>query len=80
MTMLAGHGEPWREWRAALGSGRMHHGWILAGAQGLGKASFAMAAARELVAEPGVAQPAHHPDILLLQPLPANDDEARKRD
>jgi len=77
--MLVGHGEPWREWRAALGSGRMHHAWILAGKQGVGKASFALAAARELVAEPGVPQPEQHPDIILLDHLPANDDEAKKK-
>ena len=77
--MLTGHEEPWREWRAALGSGRMHHAWILAGRQGVGKASFALAAARELVAEPGVPQPDFHPDILVLDHLPSNDDEARKK-
>ncbi|MBC2669473.1 DNA polymerase III subunit delta' [Novosphingobium piscinae] len=80
MTGLIGHAEPWREWRAALASGRMHHAWILAGRQGLGKAGFALAAARELVAEPGVPQPGLHPDIIVLEPLPANEDEARKRD
>lgn len=80
MTALSGHAEPWREWRAAMASDRMHHAWILAGKQGLGKASFAMAAARELVAEPGVPQPELHPDILLLEPLPANEDEARKKE
>jgi DNA polymerase-3 subunit delta' len=60
----------------------MHHGWLLAGREGLGKASFARAAAAELVAEPGVPQPSveAHPDILTLSPLPANDDEAKKRD
>jgi DNA polymerase-3 subunit delta' len=58
---------------------RMHHGWILAGKKGLGKAAFAMAAARELVAEPGVAQPDFHPDIVRLDHLPANDDEEKKR-
>lgn len=79
MTLL-GHDEPWREWRGAMGSGRMHHAWILAGKQGLGKSAFAMAAARELVAEPGAAQPVLHPDILVLEPLPANDDEAKKKE
>jgi len=77
---LLGHEEPWREWRGALGSGRMHHAWILAGKQGLGKAAFAMVAARELVAEPGVPQPDLHPDILVLAPLPANEDEAKKKE
>jgi DNA polymerase-3 subunit delta' len=79
--MLIGHDDAWREWRAAMTSERMHHAWILAGKQGLGKGSFALAAAQELVAERGVAQPsaAAHPDILLLDHLPANDDEEKKR-
>ncbi|NMN04375.1 MULTISPECIES: DNA polymerase III subunit delta' [unclassified Novosphingobium] len=80
--MLIGHEHPRETWRAAMAGQRMHHGWLLAGREGLGKASFALEAAAELVAEPGVSQPpAHqHPDILLLEPLPANDDEAKKRD
>jgi DNA polymerase-3 subunit delta' len=41
MTMLEDHGEPWREWRAALASARMHHAWILAGPKGVGKGIFA---------------------------------------
>ena len=82
MSALIGHDDAWRTWRAAMASERMHHGWILAGREGLGKASFAQAAAAELVAEPGVSQPqaGMHPDILTLRPLPANDDEAKKRD
>jgi DNA polymerase-3 subunit delta' len=76
---LIGHEEPLREWRAAMASDRMHHAWILAGKRGLGKASFAMSAARELVAEPGIPQPEAHPDIILLSHLPANDEEEKKR-
>lgn len=81
MTLL-GHEEAWREWRAALGQGRMHHGWILAGRKGLGKATFAGAAARELLAAGGGvwADPHGHPDILKLEPLADGDDEERKRD
>jgi DNA polymerase-3 subunit delta' len=79
--MLIGHDEAWREWRAAMTSERMHHAWILSGKQGLGKGSFALDAARALVATAGVQQPAveAHPDILLLGHLPANDDEEKKR-
>lgn len=82
MTALIGHDDAWRAWRAAMGGARMHHGWILSGREGLGKATFAQAAAAELVAEPGVAQPPieMHPDIFTLRPLPANDDEVKKRD
>jgi len=81
MNGLMGHDEPWREWRAAMAGPRMHHAWLLAGKQGLGKMSFAMAAARELVAEPGTQQPlGDHPDIHILTHLPKDDKEERKRD
>jgi DNA polymerase-3 subunit delta' len=56
----------------------MHHGWLLAGKAGFGKRDFALAAARELVTEPGVPQPAgEHPDILVLTYGP-KDDKAEK--
>ncbi len=78
---LTGHEAPWREWRAAQAGPRLHHGWILSGKRGLGKAAFALQAARELVAEEGVPQPAGaHPDILVLTHLPKDDKEERKRD
>jgi DNA polymerase-3 subunit delta' len=79
---LIGHDEAWGVWRAARAGQRMHHGWILAGREGLGKAAFARAAAADLVGEPGVPQPApeSHPDIHVLEPLPANEDEAKKRE
>lgn len=78
---LFGHDEAWREWRAAMASGRMHHAWILAGIKGVGKGAFARESARALVAEPGVPQPEAdaHPDIIVLDHLPANDDEEKKR-
>lgn len=67
MTQWPNHGEAWRQWRDALAGERMHHGWLLAGKAGLGKRDFAIAAARELVAEPGVPQPQdNHPDIIVL--------------
>lgn len=78
---LAGHEGAWREWHGALASARMHHGWILAGPKGMGKATFARAAARALVAEPGIHQPeGPHPDIIVLDPLPASDEDEKKRD
>ena len=82
MSQLLGHNEAWAVWHAARAGQRMHHGWILAGREGLGKAGFARAAAADLVAETGVPQPAPevHPDIHVLEPLPSNDDEAKKRD
>jgi DNA polymerase-3 subunit delta' len=74
MTRWPNHAEAWRQWRDALGGERMHHGWLLAGKSGLGKRDFAMAAARELVAEPGVSQPSgEHPDIIVLTYGPKDD-------
>lgn len=82
MTDLLGHEEAWKTWRSALSGGRMHHGWILAGKRGLGKSTFALAAAAELVKEPGAPriEPENHPDIITLSPLPANEDEAKKKE
>lgn len=74
MTQWPNHAEAWRAWRDALCSERMHHGWLLAGKAGLGKRDFALAAARELVAEPGVPQPeGDHPDIITLTYGPKDD-------
>jgi len=76
-----GHEDAWTQWRRALSGERMHHGWILAGRRGLGKSAFALAAARELVAEDGIPQPSgNHSDILYISHPPKNDAEARKRD
>ena len=77
----AGHDEPRRQWLAALAGPRLHHGWILAGRRGVGKAAFALQAARELVAEPGMAQPkGTHPDVIVLEPLPATAEDEKKRE
>ncbi|MCX9146251.1 DNA polymerase III subunit delta' [Erythrobacter sp. WG] len=78
MTRWPNHAEAWRAWRDALAGERMHHGWILAGKAGLGKRDFAVAAARELVAEPGVPQPpGDHPDIITLSYGPKDDKAER---
>ena len=82
MSDLVGHDAAWREFRAALSSPRMHHAWMLTGLKGLGKGSFARAAAAELVAEPGIPQPPAeaHPDILIPEHPPENKEEAKKRE
>jgi DNA polymerase-3 subunit delta' len=78
---LIGHEEAWREWREALAGARMHHAWLLAGKKGLGKSAFALAAAREFVAEAGVPQPeGPHPDVVLLTHLAKDDKEEKKRE
>ena len=74
------HTAAWREWRNAMSSARMHHGWILAGKKGLGKFDFALAAARELVAEEGIPQPeGDHPDISVLTYGPKTTRKPRRR-
>ena len=79
MSGMVGHEAAWREWRSAIGGGRKHHAWLLTGKRGLGKASFAHDAARELVAKKGAPSTGPHPDILTLQREP-DDKEAVKRD
>lgn len=82
MTHLIGHDAVWRHFTSALESGKLHHGWILAGPRGLGKASFALRAAASLVdAEDrysNLIARGTHPDILTIKRLPkeaAKDDD-----
>lgn len=78
---LLGHEDAWAQWHAAMAGPRMHHAWLLTGKRGVGKAGFALAAARQLVTEDGVPQPVeHHPDILVLSHLPSSKEEEKKRD
>ena len=51
MTALFGQDTQMQTMLAAAAGGRMHHGWILAGPKGIGKASFARAVALRLLAE-----------------------------
>lgn len=74
---LVGHEAAWDAWRRAMAGERMHHAWLLAGKKGLGKASFAQAAARELL---GASGEGDHPDILTLTYGAKNKEEAKKRD
>lgn len=76
-----GQNAAWQEWLAAMASERMHHAWLLAGAHGLGKRAFARAAAAELVRDAAGPAPdvTSHPDVLILEPQPANEDEAKKK-
>lgn len=66
--ILHGHAPQVAAFLDARASGRMHHAWLLAGPEGVGKGLFARAAALRLladgagpaVAEPGLATPADH--------------------
>lgn len=61
---VIGHDEQIATLLAAARSGRLHHGWILAGPRGIGKATFARAVAARLLAEAaGIAPPGDTLDL-----------------
>ncbi len=74
MNDYAGHDKAWRQFATACESGKIHHGWILAGPRGIGKAAFALRAAAMLVdpenAYASMIARGSHPDILSLKRLP----------
>ena len=82
MTELIGHDDAWRQFSSALAGGKLHHGWILTGPRGIGKASFALRAAAALV-DPGAQYSnmiarGSHPDIVTIKRLakdPPKEDE-----
>ena len=53
MTPLFGHDAAVAAFRAGMESGRLHHAWLISGAQGVGKALFADKAALRLLADAG---------------------------
>jgi DNA polymerase-3 subunit delta' len=71
---IRGHDAALAAFRAASSSGRLHHAWLLVGPEGIGKASFAYALARRLLAEAagpaiageGLDVPDDHPIASLL--------------
>jgi DNA polymerase-3 subunit delta' len=88
MTSLYGNLAARQAFSAAIDSGLLHHGWIFAGPEGVGKARFAMLAARRLLAGPGqpddfeippgdrtqqLIDAGSHPDLKLLQRLPRDE-------
>jgi DNA polymerase-3 subunit delta' len=52
---LHGHDAQIAAFRAAMDGDRMHHAWLLTGPRGVGKGSFAQAAARRLLADASAA-------------------------
>lgn len=74
MTPLYGHETAVAAFRAALDTGRLHHAWLLAGPEGVGKALFADKAALRMLAEgagqlvgaPGLDVPDDHPAAKLV--------------
>lgn len=74
MNNYVGHDKPWRQFSTAHDSGKIHHGWILAGPKGIGKSAFALRAASLLVdpknAYGNLIARGSHPDILSVKRLP----------
>ena len=72
--MIAGHDKAVEQFRRAWDSRSLHHAWLLAGSRGVGKATFARAAALRLLADaagprtdaPGLETPADHPTSKLV--------------
>ena len=72
--MIVGQDLAVDRFRSAMDSGSLHHAWLLAGPRGVGKASFAEAAAARLLAEaagppvarPGLETPQDHPIAKLV--------------
>ncbi|MGH6783712.1 MAG: DNA polymerase III subunit delta', partial [Sphingomicrobium sp.] len=72
--MIVGQDRAIEQFAGAWASRRLHHAWLLAGARGVGKASFAKMAAMRVLADaagpaselPGIDTPADHPVAKLL--------------
>lgn len=82
MAMI-GHDAATAIFQAVLESGRLHHGWLLSGPRGVGKASFASVAARwvlsegaEITSERAAAllDAGTHPDCITLRRMPKDED------
>ena len=73
--MIAGQDQAVEQFASAWRSRKLHHAWLLAGPKGVGKASFAHAAARRVLAEaagpafdlPGIDTDGRHPIVKLVE-------------
>jgi DNA polymerase-3 subunit delta' len=73
--MILGQDRAVEQFASAWAGRKLHHAWLLAGPRGVGKASFAHAAARRLLAEaagppidlPGIDTPDEHPIVKLVE-------------
>lgn len=73
--MIHGHASAVEQFTTAWRSRNMHHAWLLAGPRGVGKAAFAQAAVRRILAEaagppldrPGLETAVDHPIVRLVE-------------
>src|SRR5437868_5064694 len=73
--MILGQDQAIEQFAAAWALRKLHHAWLLAGPKGVGKASFAHAAARRVLAEaagppfdlPGIESDDDHPIVRLVE-------------
>ena len=73
--MILGQHRAVEQFARAWASRKLHHAWLLAGPKGVGKATFAHAAARRVLADaagpafnlPGVETPDDHPIVKLVE-------------
>jgi DNA polymerase-3 subunit delta' len=72
--MIVGHDQAVADFLGAWRAGTLHHAWLLSGPRGVGKATFARAAATRVLAEaagppvelPGLETPHNHPIARLI--------------
>ncbi len=74
MSKIFGHDRLMQALKSADARGKLHHGWILAGPRGVGKAGFAVEAARWLLGDTiqvdALIAAGTHPDFKILRRLP----------
>lgn len=69
-----GHDKCWELFKSALNRGKLHHGWLLAGARGVGKAGFAKRMAYAILDPSGLSKnlidAGTHPDFHIVSRPP----------
>jgi DNA polymerase III subunit delta' len=73
--VIVGQDRAVEQFTSAWASRKLHHAWLLAGPKGVGKATFAHAAARRVLADaagpasvlPGIETPEEHPIVKLVE-------------
>ncbi len=83
-NQLVGHDTALAAFKSSFASGRPHHAWLITGAMGIGKATFAYAAARHVLAQTMDARQVErwvharaHPDLVVLERT-LNDSKPKK--